>query len=124
MISHADVVTLYVEHQERMVSFFTEKLGFEKRTDAEMGPGRRWIEVAPQGAQTGLALLKAADFGRSPDTEYPVTFHCDDLDAAGETLRQTDVPFTEVTSEFWGSYRTITDPEGRTFIIAKPVIGR
>ena len=67
MISHADVVTLYVRDQQTMLDFFTEKLGFQKRTDAEMKPGQRWIEVVPSGSPTGLALLKAEDFGCEPD---------------------------------------------------------
>lgn len=53
MISHADVVTLYVRDQQTMLAFFTEQLGFEKRTDVEMKPGQRWIEVVPSGAPTG-----------------------------------------------------------------------
>lgn len=124
MISHVDVVTVYVADQDRMVAFFTGKLGFQKRTDAEMGPGRRWIEVVPQGARTALALLKAADFDRAPDNGYPLTFHCHDLDAAGAPLRNAGVPATDVISEPWGAYRTVTDPEGRDFIIAKPLAAR
>lgn len=112
MISHIDVVTVYVEDQDRMAAFFTGKLGFKKRTDAERGTGRRWIEVVPDGARTALALLKAADFDRNPDSDYPMTFHCADLDAAGARLREAGVATTDVVSEPWGAYRTITDPEG------------
>jgi lactoylglutathione lyase len=124
MISHADLVTMYVEDQDRMVAFFTGKLGFDKRTDAEMGPGRRWIEVIPSGAQTGLALLKAADFNREPDTGYDVIYSCSDLQAAGERLKQNGVEVTDIVTEFWGSYRLITDPEGRDLMISAPTIGR
>jgi lactoylglutathione lyase len=120
MISHIDVVTLYVKDQERMATFFTEKLGFEKRTDAEMGPGRRWLEVAPPGARTVLALLKAADFDRPPDRDYPLTFHCADLKGAGRMLQEAKVPVTDIVAEPWGSYRTATDPEGRSIMLAAP----
>ena len=124
MITHVDVVTLYVADQAQMTTFFTDGLGFAKRTDVEMGPGRRWIEVVPEGARTGLALLAAADFDREPDREYPMTFASPDLEAAGEVLASRGVPVGEIVTEFWGRYRWVTDPEDRRFIIAAPVIGR
>lgn len=124
IISHVDVVTIYVEDQDCMVAFFVEKLGFDKRTDAEMGPGRRWVEVVPKAARTSIAILKAADFDRAVDSAYPITFRCDDIERAGEMLNEAGVPVTKIVSEFWGRYRAVTDPEGRTFMIAAPAIGR
>jgi len=88
-----------------------------------MGPKGRWIEVVPEGARTGLALLAAADFDRDPDTHYPLTFACPDLETAGEALEARGVEVDEIVTEFWGSYRWVTDPEGRRFIIAKPLTG-
>lgn len=124
MISHADVVTLYVRDQDTMLAFFTEKLGFEKRTDAEMRPGQRWIEVVPKGSRTGLALLKAEDFCSEPDKGYPVIYSCPDLEAAGERLKSLAVEVADTVKEFWGSYRLIKDPEGRDLMISAPKIGR
>lgn len=124
MISHADVVTHHVRDQDTMLNFFTEKLRFEKRTDAEMRPGQRWIEVVPKGAHTGLAFLKAKDFGSEPDKGYPVIYSCPDLEAAGERLQSLDVEVADTVNEFWGSYRLIKGPEGRDLMISLPKIGR
>ncbi|MBM0236997.1 VOC family protein [Micromonospora sp. ATA32] len=49
MISKLNIVPLYVTDQERSREFYVDKLGFEVRTDAEMAPGQRWLEVAPKG---------------------------------------------------------------------------
>ncbi|MGH3984787.1 MAG: VOC family protein, partial [Pseudonocardiaceae bacterium] len=46
MITRIHWAMLAVTDQDTMVEFFVDKLGFEKRTDAEMWPGARWIEVA------------------------------------------------------------------------------
>jgi catechol 2,3-dioxygenase-like lactoylglutathione lyase family enzyme len=46
-----------VTDQDRALAFYTERLGFETRTDAFMDEGLRWIEVALPGAQTSLALV-------------------------------------------------------------------
>jgi catechol 2,3-dioxygenase-like lactoylglutathione lyase family enzyme len=44
-LSHA---TVWVLDQERAKAFYTEKLGFEVRTDAKLGDFR-WLTVAPKG---------------------------------------------------------------------------
>lgn len=48
-----------VTDQDRALSFYTGTLGFEKRLEVPMGPGRRWIEVAPPGSATTIALVVA-----------------------------------------------------------------
>jgi hypothetical protein len=35
---------------------YLEKLGFETRIDAAYGEGQRWVEVAPTGSPTTIAL--------------------------------------------------------------------
>jgi catechol 2,3-dioxygenase-like lactoylglutathione lyase family enzyme len=48
-------VIIPVADQDRQLEFYTEVLGLEKRADVPFGPGR-WIEVAPRGAETPIAL--------------------------------------------------------------------
>ncbi|MEJ7583955.1 MAG: hypothetical protein WKF43_07670 [Acidimicrobiales bacterium] len=38
-----------------------EGLGFETRFDADLGNGFRWIELAPAGAATSIALVASGD---------------------------------------------------------------
>jgi catechol 2,3-dioxygenase-like lactoylglutathione lyase family enzyme len=56
-ISHIGTVVVPVADQDEALAFYTGTLGFEVRIDAEFAPGQRWIEVAPPGAQTSLALV-------------------------------------------------------------------
>src|SRR4051794_29973962 len=49
-----------VQDQDRALDFYVGTLGFETRLDVPMGPGRRWIEVAPKGAATTIALVVAS----------------------------------------------------------------
>jgi hypothetical protein len=51
-------VAIPVTHQERSKNLF-ETLGFECRFDAELQEGFRWIELAPPGASTSVALVAA-----------------------------------------------------------------
>lgn len=48
-----------VADQDAAVAFYTEKLGWELRSDTKFGEGDdagRWVEVAPPGSETVLAL--------------------------------------------------------------------
>ena len=49
-----------VTDQDRTKALF-EGLGFETRFDADLGGGFRWIEVAPPGAETSLAVIATSD---------------------------------------------------------------
>jgi catechol 2,3-dioxygenase-like lactoylglutathione lyase family enzyme len=50
------VVNLFVLDQDRAKSFYTEKLGFEVRTDVSMD-GFRWLTVGPKGQPDINVLL-------------------------------------------------------------------
>jgi predicted enzyme related to lactoylglutathione lyase len=58
-ISEIATVGVPVTDQDRALGFYVGALGFEKRLDAPFGSGRRWIEVAPTGAGTTVALTPA-----------------------------------------------------------------
>jgi lactoylglutathione lyase len=52
------VAMFTVASQDAAIAFYTEKLGFELRSDTRFGPNGeyRWVEVAPPGSHTRLAL--------------------------------------------------------------------
>ena len=50
-----------VRDQGKALDFYRDKLGFEKRLDAPFGHGQRWLEVAPPGGATTIALVPARD---------------------------------------------------------------
>ncbi len=55
MITNLSHATMYVTNQEEALAFYTEKLGFEVRTDASF-EGMRWLTVGPKG-QKDLELV-------------------------------------------------------------------
>ena len=53
------VAMFSVTDQDAAVAFYTEKLGWELKSDVSFGAGDdagRWVEVAPPGSATHLAL--------------------------------------------------------------------
>jgi lactoylglutathione lyase len=73
-----------VTDQEKALEFYTRALGFVRRLDVPMGGGR-WIEVAPDGAATSIALVVAKD-GVPAGVETGVRFVTGDADAVHAEL--------------------------------------
>ena len=65
-IIQVGTVMVPVSNQDRALEFFLDKLGFEKRTDTPYGDGERWVEVAPPGAATTIALVPPREGAASP----------------------------------------------------------
>jgi lactoylglutathione lyase len=57
-ISDLGIAMFTVADQDAALAFYTEKLGFEVRSDVRFGEGdaMRWLEVAPPGSHARLAL--------------------------------------------------------------------
>ncbi len=49
MIQRLSHVTIIVRDVDEALDFYTKKLGFDKIADFPMGPGMRWVTVAPAG---------------------------------------------------------------------------
>ena len=52
------LATVYVDDQDKALRFYTEVLGFAKKTDVSNGPFR-WLTVTSPGAPDGAELLLA-----------------------------------------------------------------
>jgi catechol 2,3-dioxygenase-like lactoylglutathione lyase family enzyme len=58
-VTGVGTVVVPVSDQDQALAFYRDTLGFEVRIDGAFGDGRRWLEVAPPGAETSLALVPA-----------------------------------------------------------------
>jgi catechol 2,3-dioxygenase-like lactoylglutathione lyase family enzyme len=80
-------VAVPVTDQDRALAYYTGTLGFEVRMDGELQEGFRWIEVAPPGSTTSVALVTAGDgLPAGVDTGIRLTTS----DAAGDHAALTD----------------------------------
>jgi catechol 2,3-dioxygenase-like lactoylglutathione lyase family enzyme len=79
-LTQVSTVIVPVTDQDRAIEFYTEKLGFEKRTDIPFGEGERWVEVAPPDADTTLALMPPRE-GESAGIQTRVALRSTDIDA-------------------------------------------
>ena len=56
---HLSAVTLLVRDYDAAIAFYVGKLGFALSEDTDMGGGKRWVCVTPNGGQTSLLLARA-----------------------------------------------------------------
>jgi catechol 2,3-dioxygenase-like lactoylglutathione lyase family enzyme len=112
-------VAVPVSDQDKAVLFFTETLGFEKRLDAELQPGFRWVEVAPPGATTSVALVKAgSELPTGVDTG--IRLATKDARADHEYLTQQGIDAGELL--LWESVPpmfSFVDPDGNRFYVTE-----
>jgi lactoylglutathione lyase len=118
-VSHVGLVSIHVRDLDEAIGFYTNKLGFQRTTDAPMGPGARWVEVTPPGAQTRLTLLAHGNpafekerLGKNIATTFEVTDFeatCAEFQARGVRFRK------EPKKEFFGWWAEVLDSDGNVF---------
>jgi catechol 2,3-dioxygenase-like lactoylglutathione lyase family enzyme len=89
-ITQVSTVIVPVSDQDQALAYYTEKLGFEKRSDIPFGGGERWVEVAPPGAATTIALMPPRE-GEPTGIDTHVAFATGDIDADHASLKDRGV---------------------------------
>ena len=87
MISQIATAAVYVEDQPAAVRFWTERVGFELRHEAAMGPNAKWIEVGPPGAESNLVIYPKAMMKDWAERKPSIVFQCRDVRATFEEMR-------------------------------------
>jgi catechol 2,3-dioxygenase-like lactoylglutathione lyase family enzyme len=113
-ITRIGTVIVPVEDQDKALEFYVDQLGFEKRIDGSFGDGDRWIEVAPPGAATTIALVPR----EGAPAGIEVSFATENADADHAELRGRGVDADEEVMRM-GDYVppmfTFRDPDGNRF---------
>jgi predicted enzyme related to lactoylglutathione lyase len=96
------LTSVYVDDQEKALRFYTDVLGFAKKTDFSNGP-YRWLTVAspeePDGVELQLALnnnpaAKAYQQAIFQQSQPAANFLTDDVDADYERMKARGAEFT------------------------------
>lgn len=94
-IKEVGTVIVPVSDQDRAIEFYTDTLGFELRGDTPYGDGDRWVEVAPAGAATTIALVPPRE-GQSVGVPTNMGLSSDDVDADHASLKERGVDLDDV----------------------------
>lgn len=120
-ITQVATVIVPVSDQDKAIDFYLDKLGFEKRTDIPLGESERWVEVAPPGAATTIALVPPRE-GDSTGIETHVGFATESVDADHASLRAQGVEVDETVMRMGGPVPPMfffRDPDGNRFLIVE-----
>lgn len=134
MIARMSHVSVYVLDQNSAYDFYVNKLGFRVHTDAQMGPGMRWLTVTPteqpeleitlmpvsegtlftkETAEQMRNLIKRGTFGFG-------VFECNDVYATYEELKAKGVEFSKPPKqEFYGIEALFKDDSGNWFSLGQ-----
>lgn len=136
-VNQVGAVFVPVADQEQALTFYLDKLGFEKRADFPYGNAGRWIEVAPPGAANTIALIAPSEGQPARSDQTLCAFQTADIDADHATLRASGVDADpEIARD--GTHRPglislevsinnpvppqffFRDPDGNRFLIVEP----
>jgi catechol 2,3-dioxygenase-like lactoylglutathione lyase family enzyme len=115
-------VVIPVADQDREVEFYTDKLGFEKRADIPFGNGYRWVEVAPPGADTTIALAPPPQGRPTGNRETGIGLQTDDIDSLHAELKAAGVDIDEQVSRMGDPVPPlcwVRDPEGNSLMLVE-----
>jgi catechol 2,3-dioxygenase-like lactoylglutathione lyase family enzyme len=121
-IAKVGVVVVPVSDQDRAIDFYVDKLGFEKRADVPFGEGYRWVEVAPQGADTRIAIVPPPPGKPTGGVETGIGLETDDIDALHAELKSRGVDVDDEISRmgdpvpplFW-----LRDPDQNSLMVVE-----
>jgi catechol 2,3-dioxygenase-like lactoylglutathione lyase family enzyme len=119
-ITGVRTVGVPVTDQERALQFYVGKLGFEKRMDVPFGPGQRWVEVAPPGASTTIALVPARE-GTPTGVDTGIRLVTGDAAADNADLRSRGVDADAELLNMGGAppMFTFRDQDGNRLVIVQ-----
>ena len=115
-------VIIPVSDQDEAISFYVDKLGFEKRVDVPFGNGYRWVEVGPAGGETTIAIVPPPEGKPTGNMETGIGLQTHDIDALHAELREAGVDVDAEVSRmgdpvppiFW-----LRDPDNNTLMVVE-----
>lgn len=88
-----------------------------------MEPHGRWLQVAPAGAATSLALVPGDD--TNAPGSATLVFETDDIEADVAQLRGRGLDLPDQIEDMpWARAIRFTDPDGNNLVLQTPVAGQ
>ena len=115
-------VCVPVSDQERAIGFYVDTLGFEKRTDVPFGDGYRWVEVAPAGADTTIAIVPPPPGTEAGNVQTGIALQTTDIDGVHADLKGRGVDVDAEVSRMGGPVPPLCwfrDPDNNTLMLVQ-----
>lgn len=121
-------IALVVRDYDEAIVFYTQKLGFRLIEDTELDERKRWVLVAPPGAQECCLLLakaaneqQMASIGNQTGGRVFLFLFTDDLERDHALYQQRGVRFVRpITDEPYGRVAVFEDLYGNQWDLLQP----
>ena len=122
MINKVGQIMLYVNNQDEVLQFWTEKLGFSVISEEDNGQGFRWIEIAPtKDAETSIVLHNKEFIAKmQPELNLntpSLLFYSENLDELHKDLSDKNITVGEIVNMPSGRVFNFADNEGNYFAV-------
>jgi catechol 2,3-dioxygenase-like lactoylglutathione lyase family enzyme len=118
-IESFEIVSVPVADQEKSKVFYRDVLGFMLLREEPMGPTSKWIQLAPPGCSTTIALVTWFD-GMKPGGLQGVMLNTNDIEGDHRLLSSRGLALSPIGQEPWGRYTMFKDPDGNGWILRQP----
>ena len=122
-LSTLSLVCIPTPDVDGAISFYVDKLGFEKRTDVPFGGQYRWVEVYPPEGSAGIALAPPPEGTEAEPRDTGIIFNTADIERAHAELRARGVDVDEEISRMGGPVPPmfwLRDPDGNRLLVVQP----
>jgi len=120
-------ITLVIPDYDAAIAFYVDQLGFALIEDTPLSDTKRWVRVAPPGAETALLLAKAdgpeqeAAIGHQTGGRVGFFLHTDDFARDHAAMLAQGVTFREDPRyEAYGTVAVFEDPFGNLWDLIEP----
>jgi catechol 2,3-dioxygenase-like lactoylglutathione lyase family enzyme len=121
-------VALVVDDYDEAIEFYTKKLDFQLLEDTQLGEGKRWVIVSPNGAkECSLLLAKAASkeqsasVGNQTGGRVFLFLFTDDFRRDYEKLQSREIKFVRPPQELeYGTVAVFEDLYGNMWDLIQP----
>lgn len=135
MIDSIGGMVVIVSDQQKAIEFYTQKFGFELKSDIPFGgsssgnEGLRWVEVAPKASQSTISLMvpnpmmmsdgvEIEAVKKSIGAETGIWFYTNNIQLTYEELKDKGVDITAPEKQEWGGVMSkVKDQDGNSFSI-------
>lgn len=120
-------VALVIPDYDAAIAFYVDQLGFALLEDTRLSETKRWVRVAPSGAETAILLAKAdgpaqaAAIGNQTSGRVGFFLHTDDFARDHAMMLAKGVTFREAPRhEAYGTVAIFEDPFGNLWDLIEP----
>ena len=122
MINKIGKITLYVNNQDEAKEFWTGKLNFVVKFEQPMGPGMKWLEIAPnQNEFTTFVLYdKNLMLKQNPSASVSnptLILSSTDVENAYNKMKENGVEVGELNNMPYGKMFSFKDQDGNDYLL-------